>query len=236
MLIQLRARHAAIVAILVPACIGGACGRSGAKTPVSPASPTPAPTPAAQSSVKITGTVLDESGAAIGGATVSLSNSGVGSTDSHAAVTDNNGRYEITLTGVVGYGGHADKTGYETTWRDSEFAAAPNVLNFRLFRTVHITDADSAHVTVTTDGSVCGIDDDWWCRVVRVTATRPGTLTVQTISDDPSIHAIAVIGTIGLCCPGPSQAAVSAGDELLVYVHLPWNGPGTGVAIHTSIH
>jgi hypothetical protein len=184
--------------------------------------------------MNLSGTVIDESGTPIGGATVSLSPAG-GSAST--AVTDTNGRYALALPATADFGGHADKAGYDSTWRDAYFAAGPGILNFRLFRTLRIADADSAHVMVTTDGSVCGIDDEWLCRTVRVSASRAGTLDVQGIADDPSIRPLIGIGEVGYaCCPAPSSVVVSAGAEVLVYIQLAWNGRGTGVTLRTSIH
>ncbi len=220
--------------LILVACVASACGGN-TRTP-NPTSPSPSlqPTPSPQVSATITGTVIDEAGAPVSGATVTLSGASMAATPS-SVVTDAAGHYGVTVQDSLGYGGHADKAGFETSWRDSYFEAGPYVLNFRLFRTLIMTDTDSVHLTVTTDGSVCGIDDDWWCRSVRVNASHTGTLTVDAIPDDLGLHPLVAIGPMGLCCSAPSSIAVASGDQVTVYLHLPWSEPGGRVMLRTSI-
>jgi hypothetical protein len=183
----------------------------------------------------VQGTVVDEAGVAIGGASVTLG--GDSSSPPLTAVTDFSGHYELhVVTSNNYFGGHADKTSYETTWRDSYFAASPGVLNFRLFQPLRLAAGDSAHLNVTADGSLCGIDDEWYCRIVRVHADRAGTLEVQATPDNPSIRAVAAIGNVSYdCCPSAASVSVSAGQEVLIYVQLDWDKPTTGVTLRTSM-
>jgi len=216
-------------ALLVSACSGTTTQPSQPIPP--PASPAPAPAPAAP--MTVTGSVVDENGAGLGGATVTLT-----TPDSSRVMgqTDASGRYAITIPTVAFYSGTADKPGYETTFRDSYFLSAPHTLNFRLFQPLRIVDGTSAHVTVTSDGAICGFDDEWFCRSVHVQASHAGMLSVDATSDDPSIRPTVSIRVVAdPCCEAPGPVMVGAGEDVLVYVMLWWNGPVTGVRIRPSI-
>lgn len=99
--------------MLVVVCVGASSACNTA--PTSPtASPQRSPILAPVSQMNVSGTVIDESGTPIVGATVSLSPSG-GSAST--AVTDTNGRYAVTLPATADFEGRADKAGYDTTCR-----------------------------------------------------------------------------------------------------------------------
>jgi len=181
----------------------------------------------------ITGTVVDESGAPAPGATVKIASNGVAF---GTAVTDVGGRYSVTGPAIAYFWGTADKSGYETTLRDSYFTESPGVLNFRLFPSVRVAGGSSVHVAVTKDGSICGFDDEWFCRIVRVTAGQSGSLAIDGTADDSSLQAAVAIGTVDPgCCRAPAAKTVAAGDEVLVYVLFPWNGRVSGVTVRTSV-
>jgi Carboxypeptidase regulatory-like domain len=217
---------AAAGALLVSACSGSPTRPSQA-IPPPPTPAAPAPVPAAP--VNVTGRVVDENGVGLAGATVALRTS-----DPMRATgqTDASGRYAITLPATAYFWGTADKPGYETTFRDSYFLSAPATLDFRLFQPLRIVDGTSAHVTVTSDGPICGFDDEWFCRTVHIQASHDGMLNVDATSDDPSIRAaIAIRPGPDFCCEAPAPVKVGAGDDVPVYVLLWWNGPVTGVRI-----
>ena len=228
---------------MLPQWIGTAvvCGSAlivGCGTPTSPAFPPQSAATSNGLSTKVTigGTVVDDLGIPLTGATVSLTPYGVPST---SAVTDASGRYAVTLPATYDFGGRADKSGYETTWRDSYFEAGPGTLNFRLFRTIRVQDTDSTHLTLSADGSICGDDDEWFCRAVHVSVTHTGTLSVQASADDPTAQVLIGIGQVShlYCCPTPtSSTVVAVGDDVLVYVQLPFNRPVTGVTLRTMVH
>jgi len=217
-------------AVLVGACSDSPTRPSQAVPP--PATPAaPAPAPAAP--MNVTGRVVDENGVGLAGATVALATQ-----DSLHVTgqTDANGHYAITLPAATYFWGTADKPGYETTFRDSYFLSAPSTLNFRLFQPLRIADGTSAHVTVASDGAICGFDDEWFCRTVHVQASHAGMLSVDATSDDPSIRpAIAIRPAAGWCCEAPAPVKVDTGEDVPVYVLLWWNGPVTGVRIRPSI-
>jgi hypothetical protein len=149
-----------------------------------------------------------------------------------------NGRYELSLPLSSYYVGTADKANYETTWRVGSYSfTGPNTLNFRLFGTLRMMDIDALHVAVTTDGSICGIDAEWWCRTVHVFTRHAGTLDVRVMSDDPSVQSEVSIGfpISPPCCPSETSAVVSAGQDVMVNVLLWEYGPGGGVLLRTSI-
>ena len=224
--------------LVLVAVVAAACSGNESKTPVAPSASVPAPAavrPTVQTTVR--GTVLDEAGVPVGGATVAFSGAPQLPTPSTTVMTDPNGNYEVTVASSMDfYWGRADRASYESTYRPSYFAANPGVLNFRLFQPVRIAAGDSVHIAVTADGPICGYDDEWFCRTVRVRAGSPGILSVQAVPDDPSIPAVAAIQTPGGgCCPEPTTVAVSPGNEVIVYVELAWNKPVTGVTLNTSI-
>ena len=219
----------ATTALLISACSGTTTQPSQATPP--PAAPARVPVPAVP--MRVTGRVVDENGVGVAGATVTLT-----TPDSLRVPgqTGANGGYAITIPAVAYFSGTADKPGYETTFRDSYFLSAPDTLNFRLFQPLRIGDGTSAHVTVTSDGPICGFDDEWFCRTVHIQASRTGRLTVDATSDDPSVRpAIAIRALADLCCEAPAPVNVGAGEEVPVYVLLWWNGPVTGVRIRPSI-
>ncbi|HEY7287737.1 MAG TPA: carboxypeptidase regulatory-like domain-containing protein [Vicinamibacterales bacterium] len=223
-------RLLAMAGVLTAGCSG---------TPTKPSPPsttttaTPPPSPAPAPPMTVTGTVLDEAGLPAAGAAVSIAANGVAPV---SAATDAYGRYSVTLPAVSYFWGNADKAGYETTSRDSYFSESPRVLNFRLFRPVRVDTGNSVHVFVTTDGSICGFDDEWFCRTIRVSAAQSGALVVEGTADDSSVPLTLTIGAVDPpCCTATVPKTVRVGDEVLVYVLLPWNGRVTGVTLRPSI-
>ncbi len=212
--------------LLLTAGLG--CGTSSSPTPVVPTAVTSSPAPT--QSIIVQGTVVNEAGApVIGGLLTFLTPAGQPKT-----VTDSIGHYQIGIAGGQNFGARAEMDGYESTYRDDYFTAGPGVLNFRLFRTLRVTAGDSVHVGITSDGSVCGFDDEWLCRTVGVAIGGTGTLNVSVAGDDHST--LAAVTTNQRYYPLQMSVPVAAGQEVSVQVLLPWSGTGGGVTLSTSIH
>jgi hypothetical protein len=138
--------------------------------------------------------------------------------------------YEVTFsTESRGVDAVAVKSGYEQTGRYVSAAnGGPTSQNFRLYRIRRIAAGDSARVIVAPDDSFCGDDDHesypypWVCRIVRVTASNNGLMTLEVTSDNPAVPpALAVSGAHGyLCCSARVSLQVSAGDEILATILL----------------
>lgn len=207
--------------------VGVGCGSSSAP---SPATPTPVTATAAPAqSITMHGTVVNETGAPVAAGMVTFEMG----FNQPKTVIDATGHYQIDIPAGQYFIGRAETDGYESSFRGAYFEAGPDVLNFRVFRTLRVTAGDSAHVAITSDGSICGFDDEWLCRTVHVSSTNAGILRLSVVGDDPSM--LASVTTNQHYYPLNAALPVVAGQDVDVQVLLPWSGPGGGVTLLTSV-
>jgi hypothetical protein len=117
---------------------------------------------------------------------------------SPAAVTDGNGYFDLAATLLVsghvfGTGVTITKAGYEDT---HTWAAGLNDVtqDFRLYPIMNMAAGEAAHLAITPDNSLCGIEEEFRCRTVHVVMPSSGTLVLDTIAEDPSNAFWIVIG------------------------------------------
>jgi hypothetical protein len=172
--------------------VGGvACRRS-------PAAPSPTQPPVlSQSSVQLTGRVLDGSEQPVPGARVAVSREPRVPIET---ISDGAGRYSLSIS----YPSrpiwvHAEKEGFDgsllSVWVDDSVREATRDL--RLYRIVRITAGDSVELSLGPDGPLCGFEDqlgDWtYCRRVRIVAPRSGELRGEAVrGNDPFGFALRV--------------------------------------------
>jgi hypothetical protein len=214
------------------------CGGHAPALPVAPSPATaPAPQPQAAPSgiVHGIGVVTDgDSGAPIAGATVTQPFSSV-----TPATTDGNGYYDIAVSESVwdyGIPIWISKPGYDDThgWADANDGKRHD---FRLFRPITIAAGAATHVTISADNSLCGFDDDYRCRLVRVAAPSSGTLVVQSTADNPAKPIWLVTGTdVGLNVASTTNLSipVTAGAVVDVLLYRFWSPPPTDAGTITT--
>jgi hypothetical protein len=194
----------------------------------------------------VTGIVSDDDGSTVAGATVTFQSNPIGGSEpvTTAAQTDSSGRYALTFVGVASTANLAVvHDGYERSSVGIVLPVAGTVTaNIVLRRILRIAAGDALAVSV--DGkTLCGLEDEWICRTVRVAVTTAGasTLTLQVTAAglQPAVGvASPAHPTVVLpypCCGTQVQTAVSGGDELIVDVMLPWTSHTGVVTLRTSL-
>jgi hypothetical protein len=173
----------------------------------------------------ISGIARDDEGRPVAGAKVifypwpsSLVNEAI-------AETDPSGVYGVTfVAGRDAVGGIAhlltEKSGYETDDRYIVPKGPEVTQDLTVYRIKRLTAGDSTRVTVRPDDPLCGIDDDWTCRAVRITAPSSGTLSIAATLGDTTIMSGLQVG--GRVYFGKTSLQVSEGNEVLMYALLYW--------------
>jgi hypothetical protein len=149
--------------------------------PSVPAAPAPASAPAAERptvELHVSGAVLEDADVPVPGAVIT---SGMDN-----AVTDAGGSFDMTIhTRFSGEFVTVSKEGYESTL---SFAAGStngvNTQNFRLYKPRIIDVGESVTLPISTEGSLCGLEGEWACRVIRIVPSRTGTVLVNVSSND----------------------------------------------------
>ena len=125
------------------------------------------------------------------------------------ATTDATGSFAVTVQPFVyGLGVLLEKPGYEQAWRFiSTRTGAEVVQNLRLHPPLRVAAGDSLPLWIRPDDPSCGLDDEFLCRTVRITAATAGRLTVKIVADraEPKL-ALAWSGDL---FPRPSASRLS---------------------------
>lgn len=234
-----------------------ACGGAPASPSSSPLVPPPSQTSSCSGFVRdctvrayrVGGIALDEEGRAVTGATVSVFPFVFGGNPtSKTATTDARGSYQIEFEamqdsiGSVGYVG-AQRDGYQ---RDGHILRpGTDILqNLRLYRIRRVTAGEAVAVTVLPNDPPCGFDDEWVCRIFRLTAASSGRLQVslEKHTGGPSTGLeVSIAQPPGtpfrpICCSHEVSVPVSAGQEISVSVLAVWTTTEThSFTLRTSL-
>lgn len=204
-----------------------------APSPTPAIQPTPAPSPQAPMR-QILGLVLDEGGAPVRAATVSTSDGPGGTTTS-----DDNGFYQVTArVNGDGNGLTITKTGYDKTYGWAEGTSDVRQ-NFYLYTPIPLTAGQEVHLTLTSDNSMCGLEDEFRCRAISILMQTDGKLAVDAVPDDPRETfslSLGGPGDVNYPVGGNTTGAVgTAGQTIAVEVLHGWNRSPAGVTIRTSL-
>jgi Carboxypeptidase regulatory-like domain len=176
----MRLDFAIVVAIGI---VISACSNSETTGPATPTSVATTASPAV--SGRLTGLVTDDTGSPVPMANVVTYSQG----GTRTASTDEQGFYEIDSTnGPMEVS--AAKDGFERSLR---FLTAVPKQDIRLHRMVRLAAGASRIVTVAPDDSMCGLEDEYTCRTIRVVAPGAGLLHVSvTTASAPLFWGLAI--------------------------------------------
>lgn len=216
-------RPSAILFMLTALTI--ACGDHQSPTTTSTMpSPTPTPAPAPHSLVtrQLTGTVTDEQGAPVAGATVATSSQGLGS--SQPVSTNANGFYEMPIAVDTSFpfawiSWTIRKEGFEET-DNGEYVQTSHdaTADFHLFKAASVPSGFSAQFLVAFDGPLCGLEGEYPCRHVSIRAASTGTLFVDVEPSDSSSNF--AFGPVQYPFHGTAHQAIPVTGGQIVFVEV----------------
>jgi len=167
------------------------------------------------------------------------------SSSSSPVVTDGNGYYDLAAAllvsgNVFGNDVTITKAGYEDT-----HAWVPGLddmmQDFGLYHVLTLAAGDSVHLAINPDNSLCGLDEEFRCRTIRVVMPSSGMLALETIADDPANAFWLAIGeSFQFQYPFALRTQIStsmdAGSTVPVQVLRPWQAPPApqGFTLKTS--
>jgi Carboxypeptidase regulatory-like domain len=199
-------------------CAAG-CGGSRAAPPTGPTAGAPV-APTTQGHLK--GFVVDDGGAPVAGATVVTYGYGTQT----SAISDDAGFYDIEFMNGAPTEAAATKDGFERTLRYVNPTSLAGPQTLRLYRIERITAGANRTVMVAVDDPICGLEDEWTCRTIRVVAPRAGTMHIElTAKTAPAAFGLAVGMVNYPCCARSASVAMKAGDEISALILLAWTSP-----------
>jgi hypothetical protein len=218
-----------------------ACGGSPASSPTGATALSP---PAF--TIHSSGTIVGDDGATIAGATVTVTPyAAVPAPPPIITVSDASGAYDLFFTGNSTAQITAQRSGYEPL-KPSAFVppgAVTITTNLRLNRLIHLSAGESVRLSVGPGDAMCGVEDIWVCRTVRVTAPRTGTMLLEAMADDanhgPLIEILSPtwpsMAPQYLCCSDRMSIAVTTGDLIVADIMLAWTSPRSAITLRTSM-
>jgi hypothetical protein len=234
------------VVALVGMCLIAACGAP-TVSPTAPSRPPSGPSGSVAFPIHLQGMVSDrDGGARIPGATITVF-TGAASPQPPTVTTSTDafGHYEIEFSGTIQATVTASRDGFEPTvaWADVIAGIETITKNLQLDRTVHLMAGDALTVMIAPGGQICGLEDEWFCRIIRVSAPQSGSLVLGVSSTDAAARPAVGIGSPRApfvpqypCCPPATQVPVSAGDEVIAEAMLPWTmSKAALVTLNTSL-
>jgi hypothetical protein len=230
-----------------------ACSRDTAVAP-SPTQTIPAP-PGATTfeaySRALSGRVLDENARPVPNATLiafgANGNSCCG-TPMPSVRTDANGAYQTMATAFKPpfhyFGTEVTITadGFEPTlgWAAG---ADDTVQDFRLFRPLTIAAGAAAHLTLDSNNSLCGLEDEFRCRPIHIVGavSEASRVTVEVTSDDPASPVWLIVGgPLAVSYPFTGQRRVSlqvvSGSVSTVQAVQPWTTASQAFVVQTTVN
>jgi hypothetical protein len=159
--------------------------------------------------------------------------------------TDGNGEYQTVVTAFkppfhyFGTDVTITADGFEQTlgWAAG---TGDTVQDFRLFRPLTIAAEAAEHLTLDSNNSLCGLDDEFRCRPIHISAvTGTSSVAVEVTSDDPSNPVWLIVGgPTAIHYPFAKQTRVSvpSGSVSTVQVLLPWTTPPQTFVFRTSVN
>jgi hypothetical protein len=161
-------------------------------------------------------------------------------------MTGADGAYTLEFDGMrdaaggVGYV-YGERSDHETYDRYLQQPTQTFTQDLRLYRINRLMAGEDTSIVVRPDDSVCGLDDEWTCRTVRVTSPSAGKVTL--VIDSRGATAQTGLETLITgdnktyrCCGSPSVYDVGAGSEIAVNVLLAWTAKDSqSITLHTSL-
>ena len=214
-----------------------ACDRH---TPTAPSAPAPAPPPAVTPvpelppiTVSVSGTVLEEGGMPVEGATIVGYDCAGGPCTPKSVVTDRNGLYRLSLDlaarlAVPGAFVRVTKVGYEDS---DHFIGFPGFRDtskdLGLYKPRRVTPGDTVRLTLGPVDPLCGFEGEYACRRVRITSPAPGRLALDAVPDKPDVQFGLTIGPITYGFPFQPPPAhlsilVASRQEIVLDVLVYW--------------
>jgi len=169
--------------------------------------------------------VRDEQNLPVAGATVTVENSA-------PVVTDGNGFYTTLATvdtfylppGLVSVtvrkAGYEDVVNYGTLPHFQDGTA-----DFHLLTKPTLTAGSTASLLVAFDGLLCGLEGEYPCRHVNITAPASGTVIIDTAASDPTSHF--VFGPVSYPLQAISHIEVPVTAGQIVPIEILWQWSGT---------
>jgi hypothetical protein len=205
--------------ILLGNVLTTACeSRSAPGSPTVPSpSPSPEPPPWTSLDVRASGTVAENGGAPIAGASVSA----VGS--SATTVSNGSGAFELSgqFGSAAGFGLIARSDGYEPSYQ--WWPTPDGVQDISMRRIVRRAVGDRVRFVVEPSDTLYGSSEQYRGRRVRVVAPEAGRLVIEGSSETG--HRVLLSDRdyeYFPCCPSKLELAVSAGQEVLINVLTYW--------------
>ena len=168
----------------------------------------------------LTGTILDENDAGAAGATVAAPYQ---PGTQMPAVTDASGRFALSLNLDLSVWPlatvTATKDGFDTTTNVANFEGFANTSQtLRLYRPLPVAAGGSAHVAFPIDGNLCGLELEYVCRHVIVSAPTSGNVSIDLTPDDPAKAVCLGPVAYPFTCSTHEVIAVAAGHNADVYL------------------
>src|SRR5262245_28991587 len=198
------------VAMLTVGCEG---------SPVHPSrlsSPTDGQPGPPSNTVTITGSVVDERGVGVSGATVFTYQTG-------SVHTDPSGTYRIEVPITSGLiEAKVEHRGYERHERLLRAVETPQ--NFLLRDVIRMAPGESRQVTVTPDDSLYGFDFEFRRRTVRVKSPITAAVEFEIVAEDPRYLIGLAFGTMPAypCCSTRTMVDMRAGEEVSAHALMAW--------------
>jgi hypothetical protein len=204
---------------LVALCAASCDGQRPTPIPTAPtvSSPPPSLPPGPFPTVAVSGRVLDDAAGGVPGASLKFSDF-VQKTITTTA--DGTGAFSATVAPFrFGFGARVEKAGYEPAYYFVSTEGGPDVRrDLHLYPPLRFAAGASVQVPIQVDDPICGSDDEFRCRTVRITAASTGALTVE-VSSDGADAPVSLGMTMGFSMFGSQLLwKLEAGSELVVDV------------------
>jgi len=125
----------------------------------------------------------------------------------------------------------AEQSGRERYWRYlGPGVPQETIQNLHLYRIQRIRPGERVSLIVRPNDTACGLDDEWVCRTVRVTAPQDGMLKVALASHTPVDRTGLEVydgpfpgpSRVRHCCAPEVSVRVTAGAEVFANVLVWW--------------
>jgi hypothetical protein len=230
-------------ALLVGALVGvTACAGSPTGTP----SPVPGPSPNGQPvgwQIRLSGVVMDDASVPVPAATITVYPFfSVPEPLPVTAIADTNGRYVVSFLGNTAAAVAAQRDGFERAYVSAGVTVGATEVraDIAMSPVLRITAGESLRVVVPARPA-CGLEEEYVCRPVRVVAPIAGTVVLRVSAESASTRAGIGLTSIAWpriprypCCGGELRQTVSAGEEIVAAVMIPWTMPTGVVRVETS--
>jgi hypothetical protein len=212
-----------------------ACSGSSTTTAPTPA-PAPSVIPRPTSTFHLTGIATEDDGNPVVGATVTVQPwvyAPTTTVPSVSGMTDGRGFYIIDFDANRDAVGGVGWVWVESAGHDPSYyyvipaSASQNATqNLHLYRIKRITASESTLLTVLPGDTMCGDNDQFFCRTMHVVASTDGLMTIEAVPTPSASNAgLEIMGRGGSgyrCCSLTTSIPVTAGTEVTANVGAWW--------------